>query len=375
MKIAFISCSSGIVYRGVETFVHELANGLAKNNTVVVYQGGPELTGTKYKTVQVKIDASWSKENGLRSLSKSLLRDFSLSNFIRRFYLDYWNRKQGEFTLKALKLMEKDTDIVVIAGSGWVSLFCRIWTWLNHKKLIIAGQSGPGWDDRISLWCRPDVFVALSRHAAVWAKEAGFGVPVSVIHNGVNLNTYRPEILPAKINLPRPLFVCVAALEPAKRVDLTIKAVGKLKSGSLLVMGDGQSKSSLEKLAGDLLPGRFQTRYVKPEEMPSFYSAADCVTMAPFGYESFGIVFVEAMACNKPVVASDDPIRREIVGDAGILVDPENTGEYAGALQKALDKDWGDIPRKQAEKFSWDNIAKQYDELFKRILDRGQNDV
>jgi len=73
------------------------------------------------------------------------------------------------------------------------------------------------------------------------------------------------------------------------------------------------------------------------------------------------------MATGLPVVATNDPIRHEIVGDAGILVDPTNTEEYAEALQKALDTNWGNKPRKQAEKFSWDEIAEKYDNLFKEL--------
>ena len=367
MKIAFISCSSGVIYRGVETFVHELANGLTKNHEVMVYQNGPALPNSRYQTKVISLNVHWTKENGLRSLSKPLHNDFNFRSFLRRFYLDYWQRKQGQFTFLALKKLDKNTDVVVTAGSGWVSLFCRLWTWLHRKKLIIVGQSGPGWDDRISLWCRPNIFVALSQHAANWARDAGFGVPVKIVHNGVDLEKFNPKIKPVKVDLPRPLFICVAALEPGKRIDLTIKAVSRLKKGSLLVMGDGQSKQKLEKLAKDLLPDRFQISYVKHDDIPAFYAAADVVTMAPYGFESFGIVFVEALACNKPVVASDDPIRHEIIGDAGIFVDPENSQDYAQALQKALDKNWGNTPRLQVEKFSWDKIANQYDQIFRNI--------
>lgn len=266
--------------------------------------------------------------------------------------------------LKALKVLEKDTEVIIIAGSGWASLFCRLWTWFYRKKLVIAGQSGPGWDDRISLLCRPNVFVALSNHAKNWAEKAGPGVKTLVIPNGVDLTKFNPKVVPIKINLPKPIFICVAALEPGKRIDLTIKAIGKLRKGSLLVMGAGQSKDDLEKLGDGFLPGRFKIVSVKYADMPKYYAAADVVTMAPHGFESFGIIFVEAMACNKPVVAPDDPIRHEIIGKAGIFVDPEDIDDYANGLEKALEINWKNIPRFQAIKFSWDAIAKKYEELF-----------
>jgi glycosyltransferase involved in cell wall biosynthesis len=101
--------------------------------------------------------------------------------------------------------------------------------------------------------------------------------------------------------------------------------------------------------------------------MPRVYGAADIFTYPTVPWESFGIVLVEAMASGLPVVATDDPIRREIVGDAGLFDDPLNTKVYAKALRKALAKDWGDKPRKQAEKFSWDKIADQYHKLFDEL--------
>jgi len=73
------------------------------------------------------------------------------------------------------------------------------------------------------------------------------------------------------------------------------------------------------------------------------------------------------MATNLPVVATNDQIRQEIVGDAGILVDPTNVQEYSLSLRKALETKWGDKPRKQAEKFSWDKIAEEYENLFQNI--------
>ena len=72
--------------------------------------------------------------------------------------------------------------------------------------------------------------------------------------------------------------------------------------------------------------------------------------------ESFGIVYVEAMACGLAVVAPDDLPRREIIGKAGILTDVFDEEKYAKALEDALNRDWGQIPVKQAEKFSWDLI-------------------
>ena len=76
------------------------------------------------------------------------------------------------------------------------------------------------------------------------------------------------------------------------------------------------------------------------------------------------------MASGLAVVATDDPIRREIVGDAGLFVDPTDTKEYLKVLEKALKIKWGSKPRLQAEKFDWDKIAKDYEKLFLELCQK-----
>lgn len=103
------------------------------------------------------------------------------------------------------------------------------------------------------------------------------------------------------------------------------------------------------------------------EKMPEVYRVAGIFTLVSKPYYSFENVLVEAMAINLPVVANNDLIRREIVGDAGILVDPNNIKEYASALRRALEINWGDKPQEQAKKFDWDRITKEYQELITKL--------
>ena len=157
------------------------------------------------------------------------------------------------------------------------------------------------------------------------------------------------------------------AFDEWKRLDLVIRAVARLKRESLLLVGKGRDEKKLRSLGTKLLGKRFKIMSFPHSEMPKVYAASDLFTYATVPWESFGIVLVEAMGSGLPVVATDDPIRREIVGDAGFFVDPRDTDAYAKALREALDKNWGDIPRKQAEKFDWDEIAIEYEKLFKSL--------
>jgi len=104
------------------------------------------------------------------------------------------------------------------------------------------------------------------------------------------------------------------------------------------------------------------------QTMPFVYTACDLFSYPTSPWESFGIAMLEAMASGLPVVATDDPIRREIVGNAGLFVDPTDSAAYARVLEKALNTNWGDKPRHQAAKFSWDKIVALYDLCFHNCL-------
>jgi Glycosyltransferase len=245
----------------------------------------------------------------------------------------------------------------------------RIVTWLYGGKMIISGQSGIGWDDRNNLWCFPDVFIALSEKAKNWAKKVNPFVKVVEITNGVDLKKFKLKTQKSKVKNKFKTVLAVGAFVKSKRLELAIEAVSKLKDAKLVIAGGGGDEKQAITDYGLKILGkrRFRVVSVPFEKMPEVYQAADVFTLPSESSEAFGNVLVEAMACGLPVVATDDPIRREIVGNAGILVDPTDIDSYAKALELALSKDWKDIPRLQAKKFDWDIIAQKYDKLFRSL--------
>ncbi len=356
MKITILSFYSGSVNRGVETVVHELSSRLAKKHDITVFQEGGPRSGINYGIKQIKMKMDWTQKSMARTIQG-------------RLFIDYWSRKIGSFTLRTLKdIWEEKPDIVIPLNGGWQPAFIRLVTWFYGGKMIASGQSGMGWDDRNNLWSFPNYFLALSSKALRWAKRANPFVRSRYIPNGVDLKKFNPSGPKYKTKLKKPIVLCVGALTSSKRINLTIKAVAKLKNVSLLVVGDGGMKSQLKSLGKKLLGKRFQLIKVSFEKMPEIYRAADIFTLVPEGSEAFGIVYVEAMATNLPVVAIGDEQRKEIVGNAGMFVDPRDIEKYSRTLDETLKKKWGDEPRKQAEKFDWDKIAKEYEVLFTSLL-------
>jgi glycosyltransferase involved in cell wall biosynthesis len=337
MKIAFLNIYQNTVNRGAEAFVSELSKRLQKNHDVDILSGK--------KLLPNRWPILW------------------------RLFIDPQSLLIAWFTLRNLpRVWREKYEIIIPLNGGWQPAFIRLVTWLYGGKMVIAGQSGIGWDDRNNLWSFPNYFIALSSKALWWAKRVNPLVKSKYTPNGVDLKDFNPSGSKYKTNLKKPIVLCVGALTPSKRIDLTIKAVARLKDVSLLVAGDGDTKGELKDLGKKLLGNRFQLIKASYQKMPEIYRAADIFTLTPEGSEAFGIVYVEAMASNLPVVAIDDEQRKEIIGDAGMFVDPTDIKKYSEALNMALEKKWENAPRRQAKKFDWDKIAKEYEPLFTSFL-------
>lgn len=368
MKIAFINFYSGFVNRGGETFVHELANHLSKKNDVTVFQAGPRINST-YKTISV---GHFKETKWLSSLSPT--------HILRRLFLDSSKLREFFFTLQLLPTLKKlHPQVVIPLNSGWQALIISIYCRISGAKLVVAGQSGPGWDDRWNLLMYPHLFIALTDRQFNWANQASIWKQEIVkIPNGVDLNKFYPAG-PTKLqrsrgikfhtNLQKPIILLVAASTLDKRVEQGIRAVASLKSGSLLLLGSGPMDERINSLGYKLLgEKRFLHLSVSHSQMPEYYRAADVFTLCSYSSEAFGIVYLEAMASGLPCVATDDESRREIIGNAGVFVDnPDDVDEYSNALIEALKTKWGNHPRNQAEKFSWDEIALKYEKALAKI--------
>lgn len=102
--------------------------------------------------------------------------------------------------------------------------------------------------------------------------------------------------------------------------------------------------------------------FVSEADLPALYSGA-IAFVSPSLYEGFGLTLLEAMACGCPVVAGNQGAEEEVVGKAGILVDPKNTTAISQALTKMtspkLRKKLSQLGLNQAKKFTWTKTAQQ----------------
>jgi glycosyltransferase involved in cell wall biosynthesis len=352
-KIAILSFYSGITERGVETFVYEMGTRLAKKHRVVIFQAGNPKPFQKFSTQQIKFFASVPKSG---------------RGLLGKLYLNWQSLKILGFSIKTIPKFQKGKyNVVFVMYGGWQTVIFRLVTKVTGTRMIIPGEAGIGSDDAWNLLFRPDCFIALTDSQNSWAKKLAPEVRVETIPNGVDLSRFHPKVKVKHLDLPKPIVICTSALVPYKRVDLTIKAVAKTNDLSLLVLGGGEMKGQIDSLGKRFLGAKYKRLVVPYREIPSYYRAGKIFTLAS-KTEAFGSSYIEAMACNLPVVTTSDDSRAQIIGDAGILTDPGHVTQYARDLELAAKTDYKNKPYMQALKFSWNKIAEKYLVLISDLL-------
>jgi phosphatidylinositol alpha-1,6-mannosyltransferase len=208
-------------------------------------------------------------------------------------------------------------------------------------------------------------------------------VPVSVLYPGADLEMFRPDLVTADLRErhgidERPLVVCVSRLVARKGQDVLIRGMHRLRrrvpEATLLIVGDGPYRASLEELAAAAPSGSVVfAGQVSERELPRYYAAGEVFAMpcrsrlGGLEVEGWGNVFIEAAACGRPVVVGDSGGARESLadGETGILVDGRDVEAVADAVGSLLTdparaRAMGAAGRARAERdHSWPRIAER----------------
>jgi glycosyltransferase involved in cell wall biosynthesis len=159
---------------------------------------------------------------------------------------------------------------------------------------------------------------------------------VEVVHYGLDgLPQAWAENPP--LELRRPLLLAVCRLEPQKGLETAVRALADVPAATLLVLGEGPDRATLEALAASLgvrdrvmLPGRVG-------DVATLYAQADLL-VHPARWEGFGLAMLETMLAAKPVVAARAGSAPELVsdGNTGLLVPVDDAAALADAVSSLL---------------------------------------
>lgn len=196
---------------------------------------------------------------------------------------------------------------------------------------------------------------------------------VKVVYSGVG-NQFKPinnqsDYIKNKYHLPDKFILYFGTIEPRKNLIGLIKAFELLKKKhdtKLVIAGvKGWLYQDVFKVVNDSKQKKdiFFTGFIEDQDKPYLYNLAELFVYPSF-FEGFGFPPLEAMACGVPTITSSNSSLPEIVGQAGIMIDPYNIDELAWAMESVLtnnDLRKGLIKKgiERAKKFSWQKSAQQ----------------
>lgn len=239
----------------------------------------------------------------------------------------------------------------------------------------------------------PDTFSSLHRQRLIWFTQIAvrrsahliaisastkrdlcdyLAVPpgkITVIPHGVNRQLFHPDVAPAA--RPRPYILSVGTLQPRKNYELLIRAFSELCTRyrepiELLIVGQrGWLYEPIERAArqSPLADRIHLLGYVPDPQLAALYRGAQLVAQ-PSLYEGFGIPLVEAMACGAPVIAANASSFPEVLGSAGILLDPRDADAWTATMQTLLESpaQRADLRQRalaRAAQFTWERTARE----------------
>lgn len=247
--------------------------------------------------------------------------------------------------------------------------------WLRGVRVMSVLHGIEAWNLRSGLrvWAmrRADHLMAVSHHTReVVIGSYGLAAErVSVVPNTFDTERFqtgpKPEALLQRYGLSpeQPVLLTVSRLAITERYKghrQVLAALGEVRKSHpdvrYLVVGTGDDLPRLQEAvrARGLEQQVILAGHVPGHELPDHYRLCDAFVM-PSSKEGFGIVFLEAMACGKPVVAgnADGSVDALDGGRLGILVDPHDPAEIAQGIRQALRREpeealWGDPERLRA---------------------------
>lgn len=186
-----------------------------------------------------------------------------------------------------------------------------------------------------------------------------------------------------KYGLEGPFFLYLGGFDPRKNLHCLLLGFKRFclrgsRPHRMVLAGDTTGfREYLDDLVAELGLGERVTftGFVEEGDLPALYSAAEALVCVSL-YEGFGLPLLEAMSCGTPVVASRTSSLPEVVGEAGIMVDPLDPGEIAEGLTRVVEdtdtaRELAEKGRERARSFSWRKTAEMVAGLYRRVLEGG----
>jgi alpha-1,3-rhamnosyl/mannosyltransferase len=166
---------------------------------------------------------------------------------------------------------------------------------------------------------------------------------------------------------------------PHKNHAMLVRAFAKVAAKEhdvtlVLTGGEAQEEKPLAELVTHLGLGHrvLRTGRIPRRDLLAVVRGATALTF-PSRYEGFGLPVLEAMSLGTPVIAAHTTALPEVVGDAGMLLSPDDHDAWAGAMQRLLDDEdernrLAEAGRSHVEQFSWKSTAAKTIQVYRDAL-------
>jgi glycosyltransferase involved in cell wall biosynthesis len=171
----------------------------------------------------------------------------------------------------------------------------------------------------------------------------------------------------------------VGGNHPRKNLSGILKALKLIKQQGLSIQlwkvsDDFKAEDKYYIQSNDLKDSIKYLGYLDKSTLVKVYNATDAL-VAPSFHEGFGITLLEAMACGTPVISSNVSAMPEVVGEAGILVDPYRDQVIAEAVRRLYNnpvycQELSHKGLQRVRSFTWEKVAEQMAKVYEKVLSR-----
>ncbi|MFA5933033.1 MAG: glycosyltransferase family 1 protein [Microgenomates group bacterium] len=214
---------------------------------------------------------------------------------------------------------------------------------------------------------------------------------ITAAYPGYDKNIFKPtrdhkkiDLIKEKYGIIGKYIIYIGTIQPKKNLIRLIEAFKPIENLKLVIVGKTKGLGREGWMFDEILekPAKLGiedkvvfTGFVPTEELPYLLSDAETFIL-PSLWEGFGIPAVEAMACGAPVIVSNVSSLPEVVGEAGLLIDPRSVTQTEQAIRtvttdKKLREKRVKAGLEQAKKYSWNKMAKTVLKVFEEVGKNG----
>lgn len=372
LRVAVYSSTSPVAWGGVQAVIDRLIRGLRHRGHAVGELWAEQRPDVDHAgAVPLPLPSASGDASVLRSSIEATRSLGRLATTLRRFRPDVVN---------------------VHFLRAEVLHFLLLRPWLGYRLVLSAHGSdvlrSRGLRERVLLPLvlpRADAVVAVSEPVADHLRRLRFlrGDRLHVIPNGVDVDFWAESVDGgAALERRGPVAVSVGRLERVKGHDVLVRAwplvLDRVPGARLVIIGEGEELDRLRRLSEELgvdatvtFAGHLDADRVRSE------LARGRALVLPSRSEGMPLALLEGMAAGlAPVASSVGGVPAVLVGDAGLLVPPDDPRGLADAVARVLVDDdlaasVGDAARRRAGDFSADRVDRAYERLFREVVDGG----